>query len=55
MILETGISPEILIDNVTTKGGTTEVGLNILQARHVDKIIDEVIIGTKEKAGKLGK
>ena len=55
MILETGSSPEILIYNVTTKGGTTEVGLNILQARHVDKIIDEVIIGTKEKAGKLGK
>ena len=55
MILETGISPEILIDNVTTKGGTTEVGMNILKAKHVDKIIKEVIIGTAEKAGNLGK
>ena len=34
MILETGISPETLIDNVTTKGGTTEVGMNILKAKH---------------------
>ena len=55
MILETGISPEILIDNVTTKGGTTEVGMNILKAKHVDKILKEVIIGTAEKAGNLGK
>ncbi len=55
MILETGVEPDILIDNVTTKGGTTEVGMNILKAKHVDKIIEEVIIGTAEKAGKLGK
>ena len=55
MILETGLSPETLIDNVTTKGGTTEVGMNILKAKHIDKIIDEAIVGTKEKAGKLGK
>lgn len=55
MILETGLPPETLIENVTTKGGTTEVGMNILKAKHIDKIIDEAIIGTKEKAGKLGK
>ena len=54
MILETGIPPETLIDNVTTKGGTTEVGMNILKAKHIDKIIDEAIVGTKEKAGNLG-
>lgn len=55
MILETGISPEVLIENVTTKGGTTEVGMNILKAKHLDKIVDEAIVGTKEKAEKLGK
>ena len=55
MILETGVSPDTLIENVTTKGGTTEVGMNILKARRMDKIIDEAIVGTKEKAGNLGK
>ena len=55
MVLETGVSPQTLIDNVTTKGGTTEVGMNILKARHIDRIIDEVIVGTTEKASKLGK
>lgn len=55
MILETGIAPDTLIENVTTKGGTTEVGMNILKAKHLDKIVEEAIVGTKEKAGKLGK
>lgn len=55
MILETGVAPEILIDNVTTKGGTTEVGMNILKSRLVDKIIDEAVVGTADKAAKLGK
>ena len=55
MILETGIPPETLIDNVTTKGGTTEVGMNILRKANLDKIVDEAIIGTKEKSEMLGK
>lgn len=55
MILETGISPTTLIDNVTTKGGTTEVGMNILKEYNISGIIDKAIIGTKEKASALGK
>lgn len=55
MILETGVEPEVLIDNVTTKGGTTEVGMNILKSRDVATIIDEAIIGTTQKSAQLGK
>ena len=55
MILETGISPSVLIDNVTTKGGTTEVGMNVLKSNNLDKIIYEAVKGTAEKASRLGK
>ncbi len=55
MILETGVSPSVLIDNVTTKGGTTEVGMNILSSAGVEKIVDRAVKGTAEKAAMLGK
>lgn len=55
MILETGVAPETLIDNVTTKGGTTEVGMNVLREANLDKIICRAIIGTKEKSEMLGR
>ncbi len=55
MILETGIEPSVLIDNVTTKGGTTEVGMNILRDRGLDKIVYEALLGTAEKSKNLGK
>jgi len=55
MILETGVSPSVLIDNVTTKGGTTEVGMNVLKSHNTSAIIDEAVIGTTKKASQLGK
>ncbi len=55
MILETGVSPSVLIDNVTTRGGTTEVGMNILKSNDMGIIIDKAIVGTTKKAAQLGK
>jgi len=55
MIMETGISPEELIRNVTTPGGCTEVGNNILAENKIGEIIEEVVTGTKDKAHELGK
>ena len=55
MIMETGVSPEELIRNVTTPGGCTEVGNNILAENNIGRIIEEVVKGTKIKASKLGK
>ncbi|MCR5261631.1 MAG: pyrroline-5-carboxylate reductase [Candidatus Gastranaerophilales bacterium] len=55
MALETGVSLEQLIINVTTPGGCTEVGNNILAECKADEIIDKVVKGTMEKAAALGK
>lgn len=55
MVLETGVEPQTLIDNVSTKGGCTEVGINILKDKKLDEIIFETVTGTKEKAAALGK
>jgi len=55
MIMETGISPEELIKNVTTPGGCTAVGNDILTENKIGEIIDKVVKGTKDKAHELGK
>lgn len=55
MILETKLSPEILIKNVTTPGGTTEQGNIVLNASSVPTIFDEVIAKTAQKSRELGK
>jgi pyrroline-5-carboxylate reductase len=55
MALETDIPLDILIKNVTTPGGCTEVGNNILAEKNTNLIIDEVVKGTMEKAAALGK
>lgn len=55
MAMETGISLEQLIINVTTPGGCTEVGNNILAANNTNEIIEKVVKGTMDKAASLGK
>lgn len=55
MVLETGVPVEQLIINVTTPGGCTEVGNNILADNKIGDIIDEVVKGTMDKAAALGK
>lgn len=54
MILETKDSPEELIKNVTTPGGCTEVGNNILINSKIEEILFKTIKRTMEKAKKLG-
>ena len=53
--METGISPEELIRNVTTPGGCTAVGNDILEENNIGEIIEKVVKGTKDKAHELGK
>lgn len=55
MVMETGVPVEQLIINVTTPGGCTEVGNNILADNKISDIIDEVVKGTMDKAAALGK
>ncbi|MDD3236570.1 MAG: pyrroline-5-carboxylate reductase [Candidatus Gastranaerophilales bacterium] len=54
MMMETGVSPEQLIINVTTPGGTTEVGNNVLKQSNISDILYDTIKGTTEKSKALG-
>lgn len=55
MIMESGINPEQLIVNVTTPGGCTAVGNEILINNKVSDILYDTISKTKQKAFELGK
>jgi len=55
MILETGLSPEQLIVNVTTPGGTTAEGNKVLNESNISEILFETIQKTAEKSELMGK
>lgn len=55
MIMDSGISPEQLIVNVTTPGGCTAVGNDILQEYNISDILFDTIDKTAKKAFELGK
>ena len=55
MALNREVDMETLISNVATKGGCTRVGVDVMEEKNVDKIFDEVILKTTEKAHELGK
>ncbi len=54
MVLDSGLPPKTLIENVTTKGGCTEVGNEVLNNSNIAQIIDETIVKTAQKAKELG-
>lgn len=54
MIMDTDVSPEQLIINVTTPGGCTEVGNNTLKAKNISSILYDTIEETMKKARSLG-
>lgn len=54
MIMDTDVSPEQLIINVTTPGGCTEVGNNTLKASNISDILYDTIEETMKKAKALG-
>lgn len=55
MIMETGVSPEQLIINVTTPGGCTAAGNKVLKEREISDILFDTIKKTAQKANELGK
>lgn len=54
MMFETPDTPEELIRAVTTPGGCTEVGNNVLANSNIDETLFKTIKRTMEKAKKLG-
>jgi pyrroline-5-carboxylate reductase len=55
MIMSSNVNPEQLIVNVTTPGGCTAVGNNVLKENEISKILFETIDKTAKKAFELGK
>jgi len=53
--METGMSVEELITAVTTPGGCTAVGNEVLNTSLMTEILDETINKTAQKAFELGK
>lgn len=54
MVMQTGKSPEKLRIEVTTPGGCTEVGLNVLFDKQVDEVFRQTVKATAKKAQELG-
>lgn len=55
MVLENDFNINQLITNVTTPGGCTEVGNNVLNDSNINEIVDKTITDTMIKAKELGK
>lgn len=55
MIMETDVTPEQLIINVTTPGGCTAVGNEVLKENKTADILFDTIKKTAQKANELGK
>lgn len=55
MIMETNVIPEQLIVNVTTPGGCTAVGNDVLKEQKISDILFDTIDKTAKKAFELGK
>jgi pyrroline-5-carboxylate reductase len=53
MILETGLTPRELIAQVTSKGGTTEAGLRILDTPQTQALLEATIAAAAQRASEL--
>ena len=52
--LQEGISPQELMDMVTSPGGTTEAGRKILETSDVQKVLEETVAAATKKSKELG-
>lgn len=55
MVLESGKTPDVLIQEVCSPGGTTIEAIQVLNSGRVDKIIDEASDKCIKRAYELGK
>ena len=54
LMLQSELTPEQLIDGISTKGGCTEVGVDFMIEQKTDKLFLELIKKTADKAKSLG-
>ena len=55
IMMTSDLSPDRLIENISTKGGCTEVGVEYMKSQNAYEMIQQTIIKTAEKANALGK
>lgn len=54
LMLESDLTPEQLIEGISTKGGCTEVGVDFMTSRNTEELFYELIKQTAQKAKGLG-
>ncbi|MBR1754292.1 pyrroline-5-carboxylate reductase [bacterium] len=55
LMMQSDLTPSQLIENISTKGGCTAVGVEVMNEFDTEKIFDKVIEKTTQKANALGK
>lgn len=55
VMLQSDLTPAQLVDAIATKGGCTEVGVNVMNEQNTQGLFFEVIEKTAQKANDLGK
>ena len=55
LMLQSDLTPEQLIEGISTKGGCTEVGVQVMNELNSQELFDKTISQTAQKASSLGK
>lgn len=55
MVLETGLHPDVLRDQVTSPAGTTVAGLRVLEAKGIRSALTEAVIAAAERSRELAR
>ena len=55
MVIETGLHPAVLCDQVTSPGGTTATGLSVLENRAFKGSVASAVVAASERSEELGR